>query len=126
MMARSTTRGRARILSVTTIVLGVLAIVWAVVTGNLVVDAAHITYFLPPPAEGEDPIRRVYVYRTVFWVLLVSVGAGVLGLIGVVVGIWGLFRRVPMWIPVVPVAALLLATAAPFLAHAVAGTVGTF
>lgn len=114
-------RRRARPSRAVAVVLGVLGGVWAGVTGTLVVQFSQITYYLPPAADGGEATRHIHWHLPVLWVLVISVGALVLAVLGIVRGLRARTRVATWWARGLPVVALLLATAAPFLALAVRG-----
>lgn len=111
---------------VVSVVLAVLGFGWALLTGTMVIAFAQITYVLPPATAGGEATSHVHWHLPVLWALVLSVGAVGLAVFGVVLSLRARTRVASWWGRILPPIALVVATAAPFLALAVRGAGPTF
>lgn len=121
----------SRRLPAAVIVLSLLAVIWIAVTVGLVADHAFIRWFATSSADGVDAMRRHTVfgfYGPALRALLLSAAALVLAAAGVVIGVVALRGRshARVWVVSLPIGALLVASAAPFVATAIANAGGVF
>lgn len=72
--------------------LSVVALLMSLLVGMLIVSMARVHYYLPPPAEGADPVlQQDWNTYTLLWSLGPLVGA-LLAVAGLVIGIRGAIR----------------------------------
>lgn len=87
-----------------------IGLLTAVLVGLLIVAMARVSYYLPPPTEGADPVlEQAWNMNTLVWVLG-PLGAAVLTGVGLGVGLRGLAcgSDVPGRLIVVPFIGMLL------------------
>lgn len=69
-----------------------IAALFALLTGLVIVAMARVSYYLPPPSEGADPVlQQGWNEITLVWVLGALAGLG-LAVAGIVIGVRGLVR----------------------------------
>lgn len=113
--------GRRRGFAIAACVLSALAVVWCIVTAFGVVDAARLTYYLPPPPGRAEPIVEHGRHEPILAFLILPALALVPALGAIVLGVVGLVRRrgARWWLLLLPVVAAVVATIGSALASLV-------